>query len=1100
VESYLNAIPIAVHMGTPRLSSLDVGKDLAGVMSLRLPVAKPGSVTVTIADPSVALLSLDNRSAGKPQIALTPSSTTVTFYVQGLSDSGTTTVTAQVPGFDPVTATVTLQPSGFAWSLESCSSVLYDYSGCGLYLNPYVLDGPTKLPLGIQTLRFGTSATPQMTNSDPSVATVTGDLSWRPNGYANYLSVTTKAVGTATISVVEPPGFSTPSVRQQFTYTVLTPSLKLSSITMGKDTQTSLSLGVPGGSGYTVTVTSSDPSRLVLSTDPSVPGSASASLRAGAGGLYAQALDNQGTVKLTASADGYNDANSVITLAGVGIGLSVSNYYGGSGTTTTQSPKSTVTLGMYMVNVATGKVAGGQPGDRMRPGVDPPTVTVVSSNPSVGRIERSPATFSFSGSGSTTTVDFVPLAPGDSDVTPVQPPGYMAASDATKISFHVTQPTFSGNSLLMARDTMASAAVSLGSNVQPPTSNLTVTVTSPDPSRLLLSTSPDAAPSASIARVLVAGKYQTEAFYLHALGNSGSVPLAVTAPGYQDGTITVTLRDLAFAFAQVDGYSTIQPVRSVMQNGPQSYLISLRPQPASGDMYGYSQQSVRPGVTITLTVASSDSSTLAADTSEVVIGPGSTSAAVKARPVNPGTAALILQIPDGYSLEANRGVLPVSVVAAGLIFDAPSGGWLGKDLGANTSVYPEVAFAQPAQITISSSDPSRLLVSPDATTPGQASFTVTAQSSSRVPISAQALADNGTVSISVSADGYQTNTIPVKLAPSAVVFEISQSTQTLYTNSANNPYSVNLTALDPATMTRVGGIWYGSVVRPGANLSCSLTSSDPKVLTATPSPLSFARNTSQQVQVRPLSTGTAMLSLGTLSGGSVPASGGQIAFTVAEPDLTVPSLTIGTGLQAPVQVRLASQLPAPGSDLTLTVQAGWGINVSNDLTPSASSSIQVVIPAGQHLSKPFMLQGVYTTSSTSLSVSGPSLKSAQAAITVVPGTFVIQQAAQPQPLALAVGQSTEVTIVPALLPLGTAAPAGMVVRGGLDPIKLGIAVSNVSTVGISAASVTLYPGGPKATVTVTGIGTGKTTVSIKDAPAQQIPNAASSVTFSVTAN
>ena len=69
--------------------------------------------------------------------------------------------------------------------------------------------------------------------------------------------------------------------------------------------------------------------------------------------------------------------------------------------------------------------------------------------------------------------------------------------------------------------------------------------------------------------------------------------------------------------------------------------------------------------------------------------------------------------------------------------------------------------------------------------------------------------------------------------------------------------------------------------RAGANLSVSVTSSDPKVLSVvTPSLLFTVGQPAISAQVQPVSAGTAILSLGLLPGGVAPATGTQIVFNV----------------------------------------------------------------------------------------------------------------------------------------------------------------------------------------------------------------------------
>ena len=77
----------------------------------------------------------------------------------------------------------------------------------------------------------------------------------------------------------------------------------------------------------------------------------------------------------------------------------------------------------------------------------------------------------------------------------IQPPGFTAISSTTKASFRVSAPGFIGSNYLLGKDTIAQATVSLPPNVTLPALNVDVTLTSSDPSNVLLSTDLDAAPA-----------------------------------------------------------------------------------------------------------------------------------------------------------------------------------------------------------------------------------------------------------------------------------------------------------------------------------------------------------------------------------------------------------------------------------------------------------------------------------------------------------------------------------------------------------------------------------------------------------------------------
>jgi hypothetical protein len=697
------------------------------------------------------------------------------------------------------------------------------------------------------------------------------------------------------------------------------------------------------------------------------------------------------------------------------------------------------------------------------------------------------------GSSTAQSVDFVPLAPGDTEVSVVQPPGFVAPVGLNKVSFHVTAPSFNSTNFVLAKDTMTSLPVQLGGGVQASSTNVNVTVTSGDPSKVLLSTAPDGAPAASITMVLVAGTYQTNPFFVHALGNAGTVPLTMSAAGYADAADTVTLSDLAFSFSAA-GLSTTA-LRAVLQGGPQTYPIALAPLAGnSGPGYLSYSAVIRPGAPeIVLTIKTSDPDTLALDNPLVRVPPGSGSGSVKvtARPVSVGPAVVSLSVPDGYVASPTGRNLSVSVEGARLSFGY-SAGPVGRDLETATQVSSEVAFPQPTSIMVTSSDPSRLLVSTDSKTPGQASVTFTQQGYLQPQIWLQSLADNGTATVTASSDGYQPGTATINLVPSAPVFSSGSGSQTIYTNYGEQTVNVAWTGLDIATLRPA---YTTGFVRPGANLNTAVTVSDKNVIAADASVLNFGANASATLRVRPVGLGTATLSLGPGAGGTLPASGGQLVYTVSEPDLYVPDVTIGLYLQAPLQVKMASRIPAPASDLTLNVMVGFGVSLNNGGTlVTYPTSIPVVIPAGQHISRPFYVQGTALQTGW-VRVNAPGLTEANASVTVVASTFVFQPA---QPVSLAVGASSTLSVAPALLPLGTASPAGLAFGAGIAPVNLGVTAGNPAVVSASPASITMRPGDQQASVTVRALAAGSSTVALAPSPIYGVPNAQSTVNVTVS--
>src|SRR5260370_18541872 len=211
---------------------------------------------------------------------------------------------------------------------------------------------------------------------------------------------------------------------------------------------------------------------------------------------------------------------------------------------------------------------------------------------------------------------------------------------------------------------------------------------------------------------------------------------------------------------------------------------------------------IRPGVPdIAVAVFSSDPGIVAIDRPQVLFTAGSSSATFAYRPVAVGQATLPLSPPDGYLPHPTQGSLTLTVRAAKLAIQLFSPSQIGRDLQVGAGVGAEVSIQQPTLVTVVSSDPSHLLVSSDANTAGQASITLTAgQVQQQQQIYLPSLSDNGSATVTASADGYQSASLNVTLTPSAAIFQSSSTSQTIYTNSGVQQPQVSVVPLDPVTL------------------------------------------------------------------------------------------------------------------------------------------------------------------------------------------------------------------------------------------------------------------------------------------------------------
>jgi hypothetical protein len=1066
------------------MSDVTVGNNLAGYASVTLPLAALTSATTvqfSIDNPALALLSPDTTTAGASQVTVKINGNPVYVYVYGLAASGQAKLTATVTGFGSITANVTLAPSGFGWNTVSYSSTLYtpSYQNVSPNINALVLDPVSLLPVGAQSIRPSVTGTVSFNNSNSSVISITpGRVALPSNSFAG-VAITGLTAGTAVLSIVQPPGFTTPAIRQQLPVTIKQPTLSMPTFTVGYDLQTAFTVSSnlpPTAAAVLVTVTSSDPTRLLISSSATAVGSASVTVASyNLSSIMLQALDSQGSVTITASAPTFNNGTTTVNFAQTGVGLTLASSNttttnsNGQLQTSTQSQPTPIAVQLYLVN--------GQQyvsNTLLRPGAGPLPLAITSSATNVGTITGSPLQLA---TGQTpSTASFVPAGIGQANVTVVQPPGFVAVAQST-LTFVVSAPGFSAQSLLMAKDTFVSDYLALSSYVTAPTLNAAVTLTSSDPTRLVLSPDTSTQPTASITQTLVAGRTQVGSFYVHALANSGTVTIQISAPGYAASTINVQLTDLAFAFNYYNGLGT--PLRVVLQKGAQTITVSPVVVPLANSTNGVGGATIRPGANITVNVSSSDPTTVSLASPQVVFTGGATSATVTYTPLKAGSVTLSVNPPSGY-LTTSASQVALNVVQSQLsLQNSYSGQQLGRDLQASTYATSESGLTPQMTLTVASSDPTRLLVSTSATVLGQASITLVPTSTQNSPnIYLQALSDNGTPSVTVSSPGYQSGSTTVALNPSAAVFT-SSSAQNIYTNSGPQNLNVAMSYLDPLTLQPRGN----QSPRPGAVPTVTVTSSNPSAVTvSTPSiqiPISDPANGFQYgtATIQPVAAGTAVITLSEPEG-VTPASGGQEVFNVAQPSLFVPAFTLGQTLAAPVQIQLASSLPTPTSPVTISVTGNYPLEVASTATGNPTFSLQATIPAGQRASQTFYVDGL-STGSGSLSFFSSGYGSTWSTPATISQTaFVFKEAGQTQPISVGVNTSANFTVAPALSLLATPVLAPLMIRGGASPITVTVTSSNPGVLSVLTPTVTLNPGDQQVVVNVKGLAAGTATLKL----------------------
>ncbi len=321
--------------------SATIGRNLQtyATVALSEPASTDLQVTLTTADPARLLLSKLPDLAGSPSITLIVKARfreTPEFWLHALADSGKVNYSVSAPGFDTAAGTVTLTPAGIVIMGPFGQSV------------PTFITTPRAWPSKIviramrldeslncvepQFIRGGLSAKIRITNSQPAAGAVAASDITIPAAADTALTEFRPAgVGQTSLSVTPPPGFSMPAQLNSVSATVRAPGLAAATdMTIGENLQTpaALSLGEPAPKdGLTVTLTSHDPGKLLLSETATDPGRAEITIKMPTGSVngtyYLQALAGSGTVTHTAAAPGHVSRTGTLALAPSGVIISL---------------------------------------------------------------------------------------------------------------------------------------------------------------------------------------------------------------------------------------------------------------------------------------------------------------------------------------------------------------------------------------------------------------------------------------------------------------------------------------------------------------------------------------------------------------------------------------------------------------------------------------------------------------------------------------------------------------------------------------------------------------------------------------------------------
>lgn len=427
---------------------------------------------------------------------------------------------------------------------------------------------------------------------------------------------------------------------------------------------------VRAGSDLHVTLTSSNPGSILLSTSPEKAGAASIVVTVRAGSrfspeFYVYGLAARGDTAYTASAPGCESGSGMVTLAPSGIIFARS----GAGTDalrTTTGAKAEISLHSALLDASLNYVA-----PQLVAGGMAVNVTVASSNPNTGTVQDPRVTIS--GGSAHAVAQFQPAAAGVTTLAIDPPAGFSAPAQFATLAATVMMPGMAvADGIAVGQNLQVEATVSLGEPA--PAGGLAVTISSEDAARLLISASPDQVGEGSLTIRMPAGA-ATASYVLQGIGNAGTVTTKATAPGYRERTGSITLAPSGVVIGGPPGPpDEAELFRQDAADAPHGFMarlaggipvplliFSVQLDPVTNRSADLTVQPLRAGVTLTAVLHNSNPAVGKLPVQSLTIASGSHTAVTELIPLNVGSTEISVDRPAGFKKSANATALTVIV-------------------------------------------------------------------------------------------------------------------------------------------------------------------------------------------------------------------------------------------------------------------------------------------------------------------------------------------------------------------------------------------------------------------------------------------------------
>ncbi len=413
----------------------------------------------------------------------------------------------------------------------------------------------------------------------------------------------------------------------------------------------------------------------------------------------------------------------------------------------------------------------------------------------------------------------------------------------------------------------------------------TVRLTSSDPSVVGLSASPIDPVSGDLSVAIPAGQSQGRA-YLHGVANAGEATIGSSVVG--QARFDFPVRILPAVAVLRPGVVCNIHLGSEVSTGT---IELAHRDPNSGDVTPPIGD-LRPGPPISVTLRVSDPSILRLRYQNIVFDDLGSPKGVTVTGLKSGLAAVEIASASGAGLVPGQRVMEIRVRDHQW---TPPLLILGQNLeGTFSFPSPWPIPSIPRNIRISSTDPSRMLLSATSATPVQASIDTFGSFPNTLTFVAHGLASAGDVSLRLETDGQDAVLIPVRLSPAGVLFGQGELTARVGTSTT---VSLSYHPIDPATLLPgPAQRWRRGVAAP----AIQLTLDDPAIA---------SHSTAQAgVTVSALRPGIATFTISQPAGLLPARVHNRLLVRVLPGQFGLFPVTLGTNLQAPASLRSAPRI------------------------------------------------------------------------------------------------------------------------------------------------------------------------------------------------